>query len=122
MKRSDKKTLVPAPVNGRPAKKRSANGRATVTPPSRFYGAPLPGVKPEELSGTLVVIIQYALLKNAEALRSIKRNSEVHSGFIIFKLGASSEDAIYSYVERSAKIKRDVRSRGKTVKIPQPVG
>ncbi|MGA2901154.1 MAG: thymidylate kinase [Candidatus Acidiferrales bacterium] len=56
MKRSDKKPLASIPANGRPAKKKSANGRATVTPPSRFYGAPLPGVKPEELSGTLVVI------------------------------------------------------------------
>jgi dTMP kinase len=36
---------------------KNKNGKASVADlPSRFYGSPLPGVKPEELSGTLVVI------------------------------------------------------------------
>jgi dTMP kinase len=39
--------------NGRPSKKRKAASPEEV---SRFYGGPLPGVKPEELSGTLIVI------------------------------------------------------------------
>jgi dTMP kinase len=40
--------------NGRPAKKGLKKGRPE--PPSRFYGTPLPGVKLEELSGTLFVL------------------------------------------------------------------
>jgi len=56
MKRSDKKALVAAPANGRPSKAKSKRGAGIVAPPSRFYGTPLPGVKPEELSGTLIVI------------------------------------------------------------------
>ena len=33
------------------------NGKtAAAEAPSRFYGTPLPGIKPEELSGTLIVI------------------------------------------------------------------
>jgi dTMP kinase len=56
MKRADKaaiKTLGSNGSNGRPAKKRKS---AAIELPSRFYGSALPGVKPEELSGTLVVI------------------------------------------------------------------
>jgi dTMP kinase len=34
----------------------SKKNGAAIEVPSRFYGSPLPGVKPEELSGTLVVI------------------------------------------------------------------
>jgi len=53
------------PVADTKARKKSAqpviaekkNGKAgKLELPSRFYGSPLPGVKPEELSGTLVVI------------------------------------------------------------------
>ena len=40
-------------ANGRPQKKKKT---AAAELPSRFYGTPLPGVKPEELSGTLIVI------------------------------------------------------------------
>jgi dTMP kinase len=52
-KKSAASALAP---NGRPRKKskRSANGRPEA--PSRFYGIPLPGVKPEELSGSLIVL------------------------------------------------------------------
>jgi dTMP kinase len=53
-----KKSAPPAaaPANGRPRKKtkQAASGRAEI--PSRFYGIPLPGVKPEELSGSLIVL------------------------------------------------------------------
>src|ERR1700728_3236060 len=52
--RSSKNTLARVPPNGRPAKQRRAH--AAVETPPRFYGTPLPGVRPEELSGTLVVI------------------------------------------------------------------
>ena len=56
MKSSSKngKTL-PSP-NGRPSKRsrKAANGGAEA--PCRFYGIPLPGVKPEELSGSLIVV------------------------------------------------------------------
>jgi hypothetical protein len=53
MTRSGKTSLKTNGSNGRPHKKQKA---AAVEAPSRFYGAPLPGVKPEELSGTLIVI------------------------------------------------------------------
>src|ERR1700731_45352 len=54
MKRTDKTNgSSPAP-NGRPSKEAKKKGRAE--PPSRFYGTPLPGVKLEELSGTLFVL------------------------------------------------------------------
>jgi dTMP kinase len=53
-----KKSAPPPAVapNGRPRKKskQAANGRPES--PSRFYGIPLPGVKPEELSGSLIVL------------------------------------------------------------------
>jgi dTMP kinase len=47
------------PANARKAKgakgaAKKKNGNGTIT--SRFYGIPLPGVKPEELSGSLVVV------------------------------------------------------------------
>lgn len=48
------KTDATAAPNGRPAKKTKKNGRPEVL--SRFYGTPLPGVKLEELSGTLFVL------------------------------------------------------------------
>src|ERR1700734_3391070 len=54
MTRSAKKTRVRVPPNGHPAKQRRKSD--FVEAPSRFYGTPLPGVKPEELSGTLVVV------------------------------------------------------------------
>ena len=57
MKRADKtaiKTHGSNGSNGRPSKKKKS--AAAIELPSRFYGSPLPGVKPEELSGTLVVI------------------------------------------------------------------
>jgi dTMP kinase len=49
---------VPAPLpdNGRPRKKSKKAGKTRIEPPSRFYGIPLPGVKPEELSGSLIVL------------------------------------------------------------------
>ena len=53
MKRADKTTLKSRGSNGRPAKRQQS---AVAELPSRFYGSALPGVKPEELSGTLVVI------------------------------------------------------------------
>jgi len=45
-----------APSNGRPRKssKKAKNGQSEGT--SRFYGIPMPGVKPEELSGSLIVV------------------------------------------------------------------
>jgi dTMP kinase len=52
--RSPKKTLTRVPPNGRPAKQRRVHN--AVETPSRFYGTALPGVRPEELSGTLIVI------------------------------------------------------------------
>lgn len=52
-----KKSVAPSSAsNGRPRKKskKAANARAEI--PSRFYGIPLPGVRPEELSGSLIVL------------------------------------------------------------------
>ena len=56
MKRSGKNTQTQPSANGRPSKRsrKSANGGAEA--PCRFYGIPLPGVKPEELSGSLIVV------------------------------------------------------------------
>jgi len=54
MTRSTKNALAPVSGNGRPAKKKQT--KSPLAPPSRFYGTPLPGVRPEELSGTLIVI------------------------------------------------------------------
>jgi len=51
---SEKNGAAIAPPNGRRAKKPKKNGRPEA--PSRFYGTPLPGVKLEELSGTLFVL------------------------------------------------------------------
>ena len=48
------KNAPAAGPNGRPARKSKKNGRAEA--PSRFYGTALPGVKLEELSGTLFVL------------------------------------------------------------------
>src|SRR6202167_6257383 len=53
MNRADKSAVKTHAANGRPGKTRNS---AAIELPSRFYGSPLPGVKPEELSGTLVVI------------------------------------------------------------------
>src|ERR1017187_5593373 len=55
-----KKTAAVAALNGRPstaikkAKKAKKNGHPAEL--SRFYGNPLPGVNPEELSGSLIVV------------------------------------------------------------------
>lgn len=56
MSPSKKSAASPIDPKGRTRKKskQSANGRPE--PPSRFYGIPLPGVKPEELSGSLIVL------------------------------------------------------------------
>lgn len=53
-----KKSAPPtaAPANGRPRKKSKQAASARAEIPSRFYGIPLPGVKPEELSGSLIVL------------------------------------------------------------------
>jgi dTMP kinase len=53
MKRAGKNNGASAGSNGRPSGKKK-NGGAMV--PSRFYGTPMPGIKPEELSGSLIVI------------------------------------------------------------------
>ncbi|HXW17783.1 MAG TPA: hypothetical protein VEJ39_05750 [Candidatus Acidoferrales bacterium] len=50
---NEKTNLVGGNSHGRPGRK-SSNSKASR--PSRFYGVALPGVKEEELSGTLVVI------------------------------------------------------------------
>ncbi|HEX5431877.1 MAG TPA: hypothetical protein VFW83_07925, partial [Bryobacteraceae bacterium] len=53
MKRIERQSA--APSHGRPSKSaRRKNARAEA--PSRFYGAPLPGVNPEELGGSLIVL------------------------------------------------------------------
>src|SRR5271170_4753445 len=70
----------------------------------------------------LVVVVQDALLEDAEALRAVERNSQVHAGFVIFQFGAASHDAVHGHVQRSAKIKCDVGNGSKAVQIPQPVG
>src|ERR1700722_12043050 len=55
-----KKTIAGAAPNGRPpaaptkTRKKKRNGAPEGT--SRFYGIPMPGVKPEELSGSLIVV------------------------------------------------------------------
>ena len=56
MRRSGKNAQTQTSVNGRPSKRsrKSVNGGAQA--PCRFYGIPLPGVKPEELSGSLIVV------------------------------------------------------------------
>ena len=51
---SNKSNGTPPPPNGRPAGRKLKKARPE--PPSRFYGTPLPGVKLEELSGTLFVL------------------------------------------------------------------
>jgi dTMP kinase len=56
MKRPRSDSVITAGPNGRPSKpsKKGKNGHDDVA--SRFYGMPLPGVKPEELSGSLIVV------------------------------------------------------------------
>src|ERR1700730_18263875 len=54
MKRGEKS--VPKARAAKAAAAKNKSSKAAVELPSRFYGSPLPGVKPEELSGTLVVI------------------------------------------------------------------
>jgi dTMP kinase len=53
MKRLGKNTAPSVSPNGR-SSRREKNGRTEAS--SRFYGLPMPGVKPEELSGTLIVL------------------------------------------------------------------
>jgi dTMP kinase len=62
MKKPRSQSDPPAPSNGRPAKhstaangaKKGRNGHGDAA--SRFYGMPMPGVHPDELSGSLIVI------------------------------------------------------------------
>jgi dTMP kinase len=54
MTRPDKTNGSSAATNGRTARERKKKVRPEI--PSRFYGTPLPGVKLEELSGTLFVL------------------------------------------------------------------
>jgi len=62
MKQNDKTNPIAVSTNGRYGKKAaSAKGGR----PSRFYGVALPGVKEEELSGTLIVIVQTAGLRRS---------------------------------------------------------
>ena len=56
MSPSKKSAAAPAPANGRSRKKSKEAKAASAEIPSRFYGIPLPGVKPEELSGSLIVL------------------------------------------------------------------
>ena len=57
MKKSSKSTASNGLSNGHPAKKQASNGKNGGSAlPSRFYGSPLPGIKPEELSGSLIVV------------------------------------------------------------------
>ena len=53
MKQSPKNTNVSAKSNGRPQREQVTPRPAAL---SRFYGSPIPGVKEEELSGTLIVL------------------------------------------------------------------
>jgi dTMP kinase len=55
MKRSDKNAAPVTTGNGRP-KKASKNGHGRTDLAARFYGLPLPGVRTEELSGSLIVV------------------------------------------------------------------
>lgn len=55
MKRANKNEGSAVRPNGQTSKQDNGhNGRAEA--PSRFYGMPLPGVKPEDLSGSLIVV------------------------------------------------------------------
>jgi len=56
MKRARANSAPPASSNGHREKstKKSKNGNGDLA--SRFYGIPLPGIKPEELSGSLIVV------------------------------------------------------------------
>ncbi|HVB56729.1 MAG TPA: hypothetical protein VNE63_09910 [Candidatus Acidoferrales bacterium] len=55
MKRANKNEVSAVRPNGQTSKQDNGhNGRAEA--PSRFYGMPLPGVKPEDLSGSLIVV------------------------------------------------------------------
>jgi dTMP kinase len=58
MKRSRTPASRPASPNGNPvkAKARKKAGNNHAAPAIRFYGVPLPGVRPEELSGSLIVV------------------------------------------------------------------
>jgi dTMP kinase len=56
MSPSKKSAAAPAPANGRRRKESKETRAASAEIPSRFYGIPLPGVKPEELSGSLIVL------------------------------------------------------------------
>src|SRR6185437_2791181 len=53
MKRTQRQAT--APSNGRPSKS-THRQKARAEAPSRFYGAALPGVNPEELGGSLIVL------------------------------------------------------------------
>jgi dTMP kinase len=55
MKRSEK-IAAPTSPNGHASKRPRKTADKITETPSRFYGIPLPGVKIEELSGTLIVI------------------------------------------------------------------
>jgi dTMP kinase len=56
MKRSNSNSASGLPPNGSRAKsaKKSKNGNGNLA--ARFYGIPLPGIRPEELSGSLIVV------------------------------------------------------------------
>ena len=69
----------------------------------------------------LVVIVQDALLENAEAFGAVERKSQVHARFVIFQLGPAGHDAVDGHVQRRAKIKGDVGNGREAVQISQPV-
>jgi dTMP kinase len=53
MKRANKSSLLDVLPDGQHSKK---GKKRPIEAPSRFYGSPIPGVDPDELSGTLVVL------------------------------------------------------------------
>jgi dTMP kinase len=56
VKHASVKSAAAVPENGRPAKRAKIRKNSQADRDSRFYGNPLPGVKPEELSGCLIVV------------------------------------------------------------------
>src|SRR5216684_1442976 len=70
--------------------------------------------------GHLVVLVQDHPLKNAETFRAVVRQTQIHSGLIVFQLRPAAQNTIHSNIQRRAKIKREVRHRSEPIEVAQP--
>src|SRR5262245_35777723 len=70
----------------------------------------------------LVVDVEHAALEDAEALRGIAREAEIHPGLVILELRAAAEEPLERHLDRDAEVEREIGARGEAVDGAQPRG